>query len=50
MRKVKTYMDKLMKSKEFHKRFDEEPQNLCIGEQIAWFRHQARLLRLTIAL
>ena len=43
MRKVKTYMDKLMEDKEFRKRFDEEYQNLCIGEQIARICHQAHL-------
>ena len=45
MRKVKAYMDKLMEDKEFRKRFDEEYQNLCIGEQIAWLRYQAHLTK-----
>ena len=43
MRKTKTYMDKLMKNKEFREKFDEEYQNLCIGEHIARIRHQANL-------
>ena len=43
MRKIKTYMDKLMKNKEFREKFDKEYQNLCIGEHIARIRHQANL-------
>ena len=43
MRKTKTYMDKLMKNKEFREKFDKEYQNLCIGEHIARIRHQANL-------
>ena len=43
MRKTKTYMDKLMKNKEFRERFDKEYQNLCIGEHIARAQHQANL-------
>jgi len=35
MKKIKTYMDKLMENKEFRERFDKEYQNLCIGEHIA---------------
>lgn len=34
MRKIKTYMDKLMNNKEFRERFDEEYQNICIGENM----------------
>lgn len=49
MRKVKTYMDKLTEDKEFRKRFDEEYQNLCIGEQIAQARHQAHLTQAVLA-
>ena len=49
MKKVKTYMDKLKKSKEFCKRFEEEYQNLCIGEQAARIRHQAHLTQATLA-
>ena len=49
MRKVKTYIDKLMKDKKFRKRFDEEYQNLCIGEQIAQARHQAHLTQAVLA-
>jgi len=43
MKKTRTYMDKLMKNKEFHEKFDKEYQNLCIGEKIAKIRHQANL-------
>ena len=43
MKKTKTYMDKLMKNKEFRERFDKEYRNLCIGEKIAGIRHQANL-------
>ena len=49
MRKTKTYMDKLMNNKEFRKRFDEEYQNICIGEQIAGIRHQANLTQDALA-
>ncbi len=49
MRKAKTYMDKLMADKEFRQRFDEEYQNLCIGEQIAKARHQAHLTQEALA-
>ena len=43
MRKTKTYMDKLMKNKEFREKFDKEYQNLCVAEKIAEIRHQAKL-------
>jgi len=49
MRKVKTYMDRLMADEEFRKRFDEEYQNVCIGEQIAMARHYARLTQSALA-
>ncbi|MCG2711642.1 MAG: helix-turn-helix domain-containing protein [Candidatus Omnitrophica bacterium] len=49
MRKAKTYMDKLMEDKEFRKSFDNEYQNLCIGEQIARTRHQAHLTQSALA-
>jgi transcriptional regulator with XRE-family HTH domain len=49
MRKVETYMDRLMADAEFRKRFDEEYQNLCIGEQIARARHYARLTQSALA-
>ena len=49
MGKAKTYMDKLMGDREFRKRFDEEYQNLCIGEQIARARHQAHLTQAALA-
>jgi len=40
MKKTKTYMDKLMENKEFRESFDEEYQNICIGEKIAETRHK----------
>ena len=43
MKKTKTYMDKLMKNKEFREKFDKEYHNLCIGEHIAKIRHKANL-------
>ena len=49
MRKTKTYMDKLMNNEEFRKRFDEEYQNICIGEQIARIRHRANLTQDALA-
>lgn len=49
MKKAETYMDKLMKDKKFRERFDEEYQNLCIGEQIAIARHQAHLTQADLA-
>jgi transcriptional regulator with XRE-family HTH domain len=49
MKKTKTYMDKLMENKEFRQRFDEEYQNLCIGEQVARIRHQAHLIQAALA-
>ena len=42
-------MNKLMENKEFRKRFDEEYQNLCIGEQIAKARRQAHLTQVALA-
>jgi len=42
-------MDKLMANKKFRDIFDEEYQNLCIGEQIAMARHQAHLTQSTLA-
>jgi len=49
MKKTKTYMDKLMKNKEFREKFDKEYQNLCIGEDIARIRHQANLTQEALA-
>jgi DNA-binding XRE family transcriptional regulator len=49
MRRTKTYMDKLMANQEFRKRFDEEYQNLCVGEQIARARHEAHLTQAALA-
>ena len=43
MIKTKTYMDKLMENKEFREKFDEEYQNLCIGEKIAEIHYQVNL-------
>lgn len=49
MRKIKTYMDKLMKNKEFREKFDKEYQNLCVAEKIAEIRHQANLTQDALA-
>ncbi|MEA1939899.1 MAG: helix-turn-helix transcriptional regulator [Candidatus Caldatribacteriota bacterium] len=49
MIKTKTYMDKLMKNKEFREKFDKEYRNLCIGEHIARIRHQANLTQDALA-
>ena len=49
MKKTKTYMDKLMKNKEFREKFDEEYKNICIGEQIAGIRHRANLTQDALA-
>lgn len=48
MKKTKTYMDKLMKNKEFREKFDEEYQNLCIGEQVTRARHKTILTQDTL--
>jgi len=49
MRRIKTYMDKLMNNEEFRKRIDEEYQNICIGEQIARIHHRANLTQDALA-
>ena len=49
MRKTKTYIDKLMKNKEFREKFDEEYKNICIWEHIARIRHQADLTQDALA-
>ena len=49
MKKTKTYMDKLMKNKEFREKFNEEYKNICIGEQIAGIRHRANLTQDALA-
>jgi len=49
MKKTKTYMDKLMKNKEFREKFDEEYKNICIGEHIARIRHRANLTQDALA-
>ena len=43
MKKIKTYMDKLMENKEFREKFDKEYRNLCVGEKIAGIRHRSNL-------
>ena len=43
MEKTKTYMDKLLQDKEFKEKFVKEYSNLCLAEQIARARHNARL-------
>ncbi|MBU4228136.1 hypothetical protein KJ813_08095 [bacterium] len=43
MKITKTYMDKLMNNKEFREKFDNEYQNICIGEQVARARHKTTL-------
>ena len=48
MKKTKTYMDKLMKNKEFREKFDKEYQNLCIGEQVARAQHKTILTQDTL--
>lgn len=49
MGKTKTYMDRLMDGKEFKEKFEQEYQNLCIGEQIAIVRHRAHLTQAALA-
>lgn len=49
MEKNKTYLDKLMAEKDFHEKFDQEYQNLCIAEQIVQARHQAHLTQSGLA-
>ena len=49
MRKNKTYMDKLIDSKEFREKFDQEYQSICIAEQIARARHSADLTQSALA-
>ena len=49
MKKAETYLGKLMQDDEFRGKFDEEYQNLCIGEQIAMARHQAYLTQADLA-
>ena len=49
MGKTKTYMDRLMDGKEFREKFEQEYQNLCIGEQIARARHCAHLTQSALA-
>jgi len=46
MKKTKTYIDKLIKNKEFRKKFNEEYKNVCIGEHIAKIRHRANLTQI----
>jgi len=43
MKKTKTYIDRLMKDKEFREKFYKEYRNLCVGEHLAKIHHQANL-------
>lgn len=49
MKKDKTYFDKLMQNKEFRDKFNEEYQNVCIGERIARARYKANLTQADLA-
>lgn len=49
MRKNKTYLDRLMQNKEFRDRFNEEYQNVCIGDRIAKARYKAKLTQEDLA-
>jgi len=49
MKKTKTYMNKLMKNKEFREKFDKEYRNLCIEEKIAEIRHHNNLTQDALA-
>lgn len=49
MEKTKTYLDRLMNDKKFREKFEEEYQNICIGEQIAKTRQQAGLSQTVLA-
>ena len=49
MKKNKTYMDELMKDEKFREKFDEEYQNLCVAEQIAYMRRHAHLTQAALA-
>ena len=49
MKKVKTYMDRLMDGNEFREKFEQEYRNLCIGEQIVRARHYAHLTQSALA-
>lgn len=49
MKRTKTYMDRLMDDKEFRERFEQEYQNLHIGEQIVKARHCADLTQAALA-
>jgi len=49
MKKNKTYLDKLMQNKEFRDKFNEEYQNVCIGERITKARYKAKLTQEDLA-
>ena len=49
MRKNKTYLDKLMQNEEFRDKFNEEYQNVCIGERISKARYKAKLTQEDLA-
>lgn len=46
---AETYLSKLMRNKEFEKRFNREYQNLLVSEQIASLRHGAHLTQQDLA-
>ena len=48
MKIIKTYMDKLMKNKEFRENFDKEYQSLCTEEQVARARNKTILTQDTL--
>ncbi|MFH1856257.1 MAG: helix-turn-helix transcriptional regulator [Candidatus Omnitrophota bacterium] len=49
VKKVKTYMDKLMQNKNFKKEFEREYSDLLISESIAKLRKSARLTQESLA-
>ncbi len=49
MKKHKTYMDELMRDRNFKEKFDVEYQNLCVAEQIISARHHAHLTQSALA-
>jgi len=48
-RKNETYVDKLLKNKDFKKKFEKEYQNLLISEKIAKLRHSSNLTQEALA-
>jgi DNA-binding transcriptional regulator YiaG len=45
----KNYLEKLMENNEFKEKFKEEYRNVCIGEQIAKARYEAKLTQEELA-